>query len=459
MARWFFKWSPVLVVVSLVVFGFSLPSYGQAFLNVAKQTGIEIEKVGDAWVWKGPGGVTKPKGPLAGKQVGVIAASEFSDFQAYYLASYIGEFGGKLDFLLVDWVSWKFTRPNVATKGVRGMWDLSLDPIPVMGEGKCKAKKLGDANPKDYQALIIMGGHSADVMVTEEKVIKFIKEAEANGAVLGAIGAGSMPFIRAGIMNGKKATGDKSVEFMLRKIGTFVKAPVVVDGKIITGGDTVDTPAFVRELCKAFNPGFNDPRKGAMKGKKILVIAGEDFEDIELCVPVMEYLYRGASVTLATFDAPMQSRPAGLRLVQGNFGVTVPLQEIPLKYYKIKKLKDVKMEDFDALQIPGAFCPWNMIMADSPLEFLKKADAAGKVLSYICHGPIPVAAADLVKGKKVAGWLACLDAVKIMGGDFNADWAATVDGNHATGRTPPEIPEFIDAINAALQMKDTLAKK
>ncbi|MGC8811568.1 MAG: DJ-1/PfpI family protein [bacterium] len=444
----------LLGFIGFLILGLTVsPLFAASFLEVAKQTGIEITKVGDALVWKGPGGVTKPKGPLAGKKIGAIAASEFSDFQAYFLASYIGEFGGKLDFLLVDWVEWKFTRPNIAKKGVRGMWDLSLDPIPVMGTGKCNAKKLGDANPKEYDAIIVMGGHSADVMVTEDKVINFIKEAHGNGAVMGAIGAGSMPFIRAGIMKGKKATGDANVEFMIKKIGTFVKQPVVVDGKLITAGDTVDTPAFVRALCKAFDPNFNDPRKGAMKGKKMLVIAGEDFEDIELAVPVMEYLYRGASVTLATFPAPMKSRPGGLNIVQGNFGMTIPFQEIPLKYYKIKPLAKVTMEEFDALQIPGAFCPWNMIAARTPLEFLKKADAAKKILAYICHGPIPIAAADLIKGKKVAGWLASKDAVEIMGGEYNWDWAAVVDGNHVSGRTPPEIPEFLDAINVALEKK------
>jgi len=32
-------------------------------------------------------------------------------------------------------------------KGVRGMWDLSLDPIPTMGYAKYETKKLGEANP------------------------------------------------------------------------------------------------------------------------------------------------------------------------------------------------------------------------------------------------------------------------------------------------------------------------
>jgi len=442
------------IAASIVASSFTLALAG-SFVEVAKQTGIEIVKDGTALIWKGPGGVTKPRGPLAGKKIGVLAASEFSDFQAYYLASYIGEFGGKLDFLLVDWVQWKFTRPNITNKGVRGMWDLSLDPIPVMGTGKCNAKRLEEANPRDYDAVVVMGGHSADVMVTEEKVHNFLKEAHANGAVLGAIGAGSMPLIRCGLLDGKKATGDAAVEFMIKKIGTFVSAPVVVDGKLITAGDTVDTPAFVRALCQAFDPSFKDPRKDILKGKRILVIAGEDFEDIELAVPVMEYLYRGAKVIMGTFPAPMKSRPAmlGLNVVQGNFGMTVPLQEIPDKYYQIKPLSQIKMDEFDALQIPGAFCPWNMVAARQPIEFLKKANAAGKILAYICHGPIPIAAADLIKGKKVAGWLAAADAVRIMGGEFNWEWAATVDGNHVTGRTPPEVPEFVDAITVALTSK------
>ena len=72
------------------------------------------------------------------------------------------------------------------------------------------------------------------------------------------------------------------------------------------------------------------------------------------------------------------------------------------------------------------------------------------MIAPICHGPIPVAAADLVKGKKLTGWLASEDAVNIMGGKFMPDWAAAIDGQIVSGRTPPEVPEFVDAITAAL---------
>jgi protease I len=239
---------------------------------------------------------------------------------------------------------------------------------------------------------------------------------------------------------------------MLKKIAKFEDSAVVVDGKIITARDTVDSPVFVRAICKAFDPDFKDRRQGILAGKKMLVIAGEDFEDIELAVPVMEYIYRGAKVTLATFTPVIRSRPplVGLDVVQGNFGMSVPFQEIPESYYTIKKLTDVSMDDFDAIQIPGAMCPYNIVEAGTPLEFLKQAHAAGKIITYICHGSIPVAAADLIKGKKVTGWQASKDSIEIMGGEYNENWAAVVDGSQVSGRTPPEIPEYVDAIMVAL---------
>jgi len=428
--------------------------YATPFLDVAKQTGVTIRQEGEVLIWEGPvSGKMKPQGPLAGKTIGVIIASEFSDFQAYYLASYGSEFGGKVEFLLVDWVKWKFTRPNVSTKGVHGMFGLSVDPIPVMAPGsRHHWKPLGEADPKAYDVLVIIGGHSGDIMMTEDKVIDFIRTAYDNGAVIGGIGGGIIPLITAGLMDGKLCTGNRVVSFMLKKIATFTGASVVRDGRVITARSTVDTPAFMRELCKALDPSFVPKRKGILAGKRVLVIAGEDFEDIELAVPVMEYIYRGARVTLATFPPPMRARPPllGLKVVQGNFGISVPLQEIPESYYDIKPLSQVNMEDFDVLQIPGAFCPWNMVMAGEPIEFLKRAYKAGKILAFICHGAIPVAAADLVKGRKIAGWLACKDAIRIMGGTHNWDWSAVIDGQLVSGRVPDDVPEFLDAITEAL---------
>jgi len=425
-----------------------------SFINIARETGINIIDVDGAIIWTGPkGGNIKPVGPLSGKTVGCLVASEFSDFQAYYFASYIGEFGGKLEFIMVDQVKWKFTRPNIKGKGVQGMWGLSIDPIPVMGGNKAsKNKTIGNADPKDYDAVVIIGGHSGDIMSTEQNVLDFINKAYNNGAVIGGIGGGIIPIIAAGIMKGKRCTGNEQVSFILKKIAQYENSQCVIDSRILTARNTIDTPLFIHRLCKHFDRSLVDKRKNVLAGKTMLMICGWDFEDFEIAVPVMEFIHRGAKIILGIFTGATRARPPllGLEVVQGNFGMSVPLQEIPESYYKIKRLSEIKMGEFNGLLIPGAFNPWNMIEAGTPLEFLKQADEAGKILSYMCHGPIPVAAADLVEGKKITGWLASKDAVASMGGEFNADWAVALDGNHVSGRTTPELPEFIDAITAAL---------
>ena len=175
------------------------------FLESVRATGIELVQERGALIWQGPyGGQTKPQGPLKGKKIGCLVGSEFSDFQAYYLASYIGEFGGELEFLVVDWVTYKFTRPNIQSKGVVGMWGLTVDPIPVMGPAKHTSKNLKDAAAADYDAVVVIGGHSADVIVTEKEVADFLIAVSAKGGAVGGIGAGGVALDPGRACSGKK---------------------------------------------------------------------------------------------------------------------------------------------------------------------------------------------------------------------------------------------------------------
>lgn len=426
----------------------------ESFLEVCAQTGIEMERDGDVVAWAGArGGNIKPSGPLAGKRIAVVVASEFSDFQVYYLVSYIGELGGTCEFLLVDWVKWKFVRPNIAEKGVRGMWDVSVDPVPVMECDKAAHyKNLKDARAADYDAVIVPGGHAADVMVTEAPVIEFLKTAAKKGAVTGGIASGLIPLITAGLVHGKRCTGDATVDYMLRRIARYEALPVVVDGTLVSARATVHTPEFLRELAAVLSPDYREPRQGVLAGKRCMFLVGGDFEDIELVVPTMELLYRGAEVIIGTFEPELRARPpahAGV-VAMGNFGVPIPFQEIPERYYSILPLEELKWSQFDVAIITGAFNPWNVV-ATGTSKWLTDAYGAGKTIAGICHGAIPMSAADLVAGRKLTGVLNCRESVEIMGGTFNTEsWAAAIDGRLVTGRTPPEIPEFTDAITAAL---------
>ena len=116
----------------------------------------------------------------------------------------------------------------------------------------------------------------------------------------------------------------------------------------------------------------------------------------------------------------------------GNCGVSVPLQDIPGARYTIRELAGIAPDELDLVMIPGAFCPWNMVEAGTPVEWLGK-----------------VSAADLVSGRQIAGVGACRDHVRIMGGTFRPEASAIVDGAIVTGRVPPDVPEFLDAITWA----------
>lgn len=428
------------------------------YLNGLKKSGNEIVTDGDILYWTTTfGGNRNPEGPLKGKTIGLVVGSEFSDWQAYYFAEFIGEFGGVAQFIMNVNHLWKETRPMVETDTPHGMWSLSLtqgmDGLGLNGTTKVEYPvKIPDADINNYDAVIILGDHSGDVLVADSEALDFIKKVSKRGIPMAGIGGGILPLVHLGLMDGKKCTGNRSVDYLLKKVGDYRVDSVVTDGNIITGRHTADSPAVLRALCAYFDPTYKDIHKNVLKGKRIMAMIAEDWEDIEFCPAVMEFLYRGADLIVGLFEPETKSRPAllGLDVRQGSYGTTVPFQEIPDSYYKIVKQESLSMADYDVLFIPGAFNPWHLTVLHR--DYLRDAYAAGKLIASICHGPIPVAAADLVSGRRLCGWDAVIPSIEIMGGIYEEGWAAGIDGPIITGKTPPELPEFVDAISLALLM-------
>jgi len=388
----------VLVVCSFVDAAPSFPSW--------TNTGITQQNDNGVLIWTGKyGGNQKPVGPLKGKLIGILAACEFSDWQAYYLSEFIGEFGGLGQFIMDNNHLWKETRPSRESPIPHGQWGLSLtagmDGLGLNGCGKLKypvvLQKSADpslkvADPADYDALIILGGHSGDILVADDVGFNFVKAVAARGVPVAGIGAGLMPMIHVGLMNGKKCTGNNSVDYMLKACGKFnPDARVVVDGKILSAQDTIDTPWLLRELCKQFSPGFKDQREGILKGKNVLMMVTDDWEDIELTAPTMEFFYRGANYMVGLFDTQWRSKPAvpASDLRQGSYGTSVPFQEIPDTYYKIGKQGHIPMSSFDIVWFPGAFNPWQIASCTRTSSCRPTTRASSSLLSATARFPLP----------------------------------------------------------------------
>ncbi|MDI9389970.1 MAG: DJ-1/PfpI family protein, partial [Synergistota bacterium] len=210
----------IVFVINFVILGGATFTMAGSYVSVAEKTGISIIQEDGVIAWTGPyGGKIKPNGPLAGKKIGLIVGCEFSDWQAYYLASFIGEFGGTPQFVMNNNHLWKETRPMRGTPTEpHGMWGLSLtggmDGLGLNGnrleypvvtqKGKGLAAEYSVADPQKYDAIVILGDHSGDILCADDVALGFIKAVADREVPIAAIGGGILPLISLGLMDGKK---------------------------------------------------------------------------------------------------------------------------------------------------------------------------------------------------------------------------------------------------------------
>lgn len=91
-------------------------------------------------------------------------------------------------------------------------------------------------NPDDYDLLVLPGGvKMMEKLRQEEEVIKTVKAFYEKGKVIASTCHGAQLLISAGIAKGKKISGYYSIKDDINNAGgTYVDAPVVVDGKLVT---------------------------------------------------------------------------------------------------------------------------------------------------------------------------------------------------------------------------------
>lgn len=188
-----------------------------------------------------------------------------------------------------------------------------------------------------------------------------------------------------------------------------------------------------------------------LRGKRVAIIVAHEFEDIELLYPFVRLSEEGAEVIIIPVKRGIHPRPAlHDKPVTGRYGTPIPLQVFREgERHVIRELKDVKVEDIDAIIIPGGFSPDYLRTSAEVLEFVRKADERGKIIAAICHGPQVLISAGIVKGKKVTSFIAVKDDLINAGAEF-INQPAVRDGNIITARVPDDLPEFCQLIIEAL---------
>lgn len=187
-----------------------------------------------------------------------------------------------------------------------------------------------------------------------------------------------------------------------------------------------------------------------MSGKKILMIVGDFGEDYEIMVPFQALLAVGHTV-----HAVCPGKKAGDRVKTAihDFEGDQTYTEKPGHNFSLNaNFDDVRADAYDALVLPGGRAPEYLRLDKRVLDLVRDFDRARKPMAVICHGAQILAAARVIKGKRVSAYPACSPEVILAGGEYAEIELtdAVTDGHLVTAPAWPAHSAWIAQFLAAL---------
>ena len=174
----------------------------------------------------------------------------------------------------------------------------------------------------------------------------------------------------------------------------------------------------------------DSPRHGQ---RTVLLLAADQFEDMELLYP----LYRLAEEDIAVTVAGLDSEPVHGKKGHGPVKVDTTVDS-------------VAESGFDALVIPGGYAPDKLRRSEAVLDLVRAFDHQGKPIAFICHaGWVPISA-KILSGRRATSVSAIKDDMVNAGVDW-IDEATVVDGNLISARTPDDLGPWMKALLRALE--------
>ena len=170
---------------------------------------------------------------------------------------------------------------------------------------------------------------------------------------------------------------------------------------------------------------------------RILILATDGFETVELFEPKKALEAAGAKVTLASI---------GIDPIQGMKGDIEKAETITPDL----TLDEVDTDDYDALVLPGGVAnPDKMRLEERAIEIITEFMEDGKIVAAICHAPWLLAEADVVDGRRMTSYPSVRTDLENAGA-FMVDEEVVVDANLITSRKPADLAAFNKAIIDAL---------
>jgi protease I len=164
----------------------------------------------------------------------------------------------------------------------------------------------------------------------------------------------------------------------------------------------------------------------AIHKKKIALLVGKDFEDMEVMYPYYRLIEAGYQVDVIGED------PAGTKYTGKNgYPIASNLE-----------ISKARAKDYAGLVAPGGWAPDKLRRNPKVLRLVADIDQQGGVLAPICHGPWILISAGVMKGRKTTSTPALKDDLKNAGAQWT-DQEVVVDGKLVTSRKPDDLPAFM----------------
>ena len=170
-----------------------------------------------------------------------------------------------------------------------------------------------------------------------------------------------------------------------------------------------------------------------MRAARLLLLAGDFVEDYEIMVPFQALQMVGHSVDAV---CPGKIKGDKIRTAIHDFeGDQTYTEKRGHDFTLNATFDDVDPAKYDGLVIPGGRAPEYLRLNAKVLEIVRHFAKANKPIAAICHGPQILAAAGVLRGRKVNSYPACAPEVELAGGTFEMVdfFDAVVDGNLVTG--------------------------
>lgn len=112
-------------------------------------------------------------------------------------------------------------------------------------------KSVKNINPDKYDALLIPGGFSPDILRADDDAVQFVKYFMDKDKPVFTICHGAQLLINADSLKGRTATGYKSIKIDMINAGVnFIDDEVVIDNNLVSSRTPLDMKAFIRESLK-----------------------------------------------------------------------------------------------------------------------------------------------------------------------------------------------------------------